>query len=170
MFLRLVWVTGYNSPGSCCLVWALITETHTESPQSRGRSQRGSVLFRDSGNSKHPPSGQSSSSRTGNRIISEWVRECVIVFFCWNIFFLCECHYLISSGPFLLVVRTHKGWLMEGLPLKPTPGYFLFIYIECKDGSEHNGAALWKVAIQLFNKAVKRVGGTTSCSARDNGT
>ena len=120
----------------------------------------GSVLFRDSGNSKHPSTGQSSSEHS---IILEW--EGVIS----KIFLLVCHHYLISSEPFLSVLRTHKGWLMEGLPLKPTPGYFLFIYIECKDGSEHNGAALWKVAIQLFNKAVKELEGQLRVQFRTTG-
>ena len=84
------------------------------------------------------------SQETGNRILRVFI-------FCLNILVKeCVCHLSHFSW---LWGRTKVDWWK----LKPTPGYFLFIYIECKDGSEHNGTALWKVAIQLFNKAVKEL-------------
>ena len=105
----------------------------------------GSVQFRNSGNSKHPPSHLASCQPRNRKQNFEKCFYFLLEYFGERV---CVCHLSHFSW---LWGRTKVDWWK----LKPTPGYFLFIYIECKDGSEHNGTALWKLAIQLFNKAVK---------------
>ena len=111
LFCPFVWVTGYNSPGaSCCEDGALSRRQEGEclqSWESRHRSRRFSVENCDSGNSKHPASHLDSHHQPETELL-----ECI--FLVWIFFAVNVCHFFHSTVAIsLLVLRTHKGWLME---------------------------------------------------------